>query len=53
MTKTICDSVNHTRLPKEFSYQTEHVGTNNVKRVIVYSIHGSSHTCSRKYSIFG
>ena len=33
--KTICDSVNHTRFPKD--YQTERVGTTKLRRVIVLS----------------
>jgi len=36
----MCNSMNHTRLPKKFSYQTEQVGTNKVQRVIVYTFHG-------------
>jgi hypothetical protein len=31
----MCDSVNHTRIPKKITYQTEYVGTNMVIKVIV------------------
>jgi hypothetical protein len=33
----MCDSVNHTRIPKRITYQTEYVGTNMVMKVNVYT----------------